>query len=103
MAMIITEHYPPPAAPSEALAAVIRLDDHRLSHIRGCRLCRVAWYHSGAFRAGCTDPRIGAQVLSVLSAHKLLPAVYVHIEHCLACRVFLMRTRSAGGPSTSSH
>ena len=96
-----TEHFLPPAGPVEALVAVARLSEQHLLHIRQCGRCRVAWYHSGAFRAGCTDPRLGAQVLGVQGASSPPDAVRVHSELCLACHVLLLEARRAGRPSAA--
>jgi hypothetical protein len=98
------EHLLPPAEPVEALAAAAQLSEQHLLHIRQCRHCRVAWYHSGAFRAGCTDPRLGAQVLGALGMHALSPGVRAHLQHCLACRLLLLEARRAGAaPKPARH
>lgn len=93
------EHYLPPEEPLDALTAATQLDERSLHHIRTCTRCRVAWYHSGAFRAGCTDPRIGARVLGALDGRQLAPPVAAHLEGCLACRFFLLDAKRAGSAS----
>ena len=84
------EHPLPPEEALQALAAVARLDERSLRHIRGCARCRVAWYRTGAFRAGCTEPRLGARVVLGLGERVREPAVHAHLLQCLACRVLLV-------------
>ena len=94
------EHHLPPADPIDALAAAARLDELSLCHIRGCTRCRVAWYQAGAFRAGCTDPRLGAHALRILDGrHIEEPTVRAHLEQCFACRVLLLEAKRAAGVS----
>ena len=91
------EHHLPPAAPLDALAAIARLDERHLRHIRACTRCRVAWYQSGAFRAGCIDPRLGVRALGLLDGRHIDATVRAHLERCLACRVLLLEAMRATG------
>ena len=57
------EHRLPPADPLDAVLAIVRLDDAGVHHLPHCLRCRIAWYRAGAFRAGCTDPRLGVALM----------------------------------------
>jgi len=93
------EHVMPPTSSMAAMAAIGRQDDATVLHIRHCPRCRIAWYRTGAFRAGCTDPRMG--VVVVESIGRPLPdAARDHTEQCLACRLLVLEatdTMSAAG------
>lgn len=84
------EHVVPPADPMDAMPAITRCDAAAIEHIRRCRRCRVAWYRVGAFRAGCTDPRIGALVTASVGQVPLPATVRAHVAVCLACHVFAL-------------
>jgi hypothetical protein len=94
------EHVLPPADPIVAMLAIARQDDARARHLRHCRPCRIAWYRVGAFRAGCTDPRLGVVVIGSIGRAPLPDAARDHIEGCLACRLLVLdatRAMDAGG------
>jgi hypothetical protein len=95
------EHVTPPENPLEAMVAIARQDDAAMHHLRACPRCRVAWYRVGAFRAGCTDPRLGAVVLASVGIPRLPDAARDHIARCLACRLLALdATRAmAAGPA----
>jgi hypothetical protein len=89
------EHVIPPADPMDAIPAITRCDAAAIEHIHRCPRCRVAWYRVGAFRAGCTDPRIGALVTASVD-HVPRPAtVRAHLAACLACHVFALDAAAA--------
>jgi len=93
------EHVMPPASSIDAMIAIARRDDATVQHIRQCPHCRVAWYRIGAFRAGCTDPRLGVVVLESIG-RPLPDAARDHTEQCLACRLLVLdapRTMNAAG------
>jgi hypothetical protein len=94
------EHVLPPADPIDAMLAIARQDGAGLHHLRHCRHCRIAWYRVGAFRAGCTDPRVGVVVMGSIGRARLPDAARDHIEGCLACRLLVLeatRAMVAGG------
>lgn len=96
------EHRLPPADPLDAMLAIVRLDDAGVHHLRHCRRCRVAWYRVGAFRAGCTDPRLGVAVMGAIGRTPLPDAARDHIESCLACRLLVLEaTRAIPGLRSS--
>jgi hypothetical protein len=84
------EHVIPPADSIDAMPAITRCDAAAIEHIRRCQRCRVAWYRVGAFRAGCTDPRIGALVTASVGQMPLPATVRAHLAVCLACHVFAL-------------
>ena len=84
------EHVIPPANSIDAIAAIARQDDARVDHLHHCPRCRIAWYRVGAFRAGCTDPRVGAVVMGSIRRAPLSAAARDHIEGCLACRLLVL-------------
>ena len=94
------EHVIPPANSIDAMAAIARLNGTSVHHLRHCPRCRIAWYRVGAFRAGCTDPRVGVVVMGSIRRVPLPKAARDHIEGCLACRVLVLdatRAMDAGG------
>jgi hypothetical protein len=95
------EHVTPPANPLEAMVAIARQDDAAMHHLRACPRCRLAWHRVGAFRAGCTDPRLGAVVLSSIGHPRLPEVARDHMAGCLACRLLVLdATRAmAAGPA----
>ena len=93
------EHVMPPANSIEAMLAIARLNDAAVDHLRSCSGCRIAWYRAGAFRAGCTDPRMGGVVMGSIGRTLLPTAAQHHIECCLACRLLVLsatRVMNAG-------
>ena len=84
------EHVIPPANSIDAIAAIARQDDARVDHLHHCPRCRIAWYRVGAFRAGCTDPRVGVVVMNSIRRVPLPDAARDHIEGCLACRLLVL-------------
>jgi hypothetical protein len=93
------EHVLPPADPIDAMIAIARQDDAGVHHLHHCRRCRVAWYRVGAFRAGCTDPRLGIAVMGSLGRPTLPDAARKHVEKCLACRLLVLdATRATTAP-----
>jgi hypothetical protein len=99
MAMDV-EHVIPPANAIDAMAAIARQDDASVHHLRHCPRCRIAWYRVGAFRAGCTDPRVGVVVIGSIRRAPLPDVARDHIEGCLACRLLVLdatRAMDAGG------
>ncbi len=93
------EHVTPPANPLEAMVAIARQDDAAMHHLRACPRCRLAWYRVGAFRAGCTDPRLGAVVLGSIGLTSPPSAGRDHLAACLACRLLILdatRAMAAG-------
>lgn len=84
------EHVLPPARSLDAMVAIVRLDDATVRHLRDCPRCRLAWYRVGAFRAGCTDPRMGGAVMGSIGRTPLPDAVREHIDGCLACRLLVL-------------
>lgn len=96
-----SDHVLPPADPLDAMFALARQDDAGLHHLRHCGRCRAAWYRAGAFRAGCTDPRLGVMILGA-AGHSTLPdAAREHVAGCLACRLLVLdATRAMSAPST---
>jgi len=81
------KHVIPPTDAIDAMLAMVRQDDARVHHVRRCPCCRIAWYRVGAFRAGCTDPRMGVAVMASMGRTPLPDAARDHIEGCLACRL----------------
>ena len=84
------EHVVPPASPIDAMVAIARHDDATLDHLRRCPRCRLAWYGVGAFRAGCTDPRLGAMVMGAIGHTPEPEAARAHIAVCLTCRLLVL-------------
>lgn len=86
-------HVPPPALaadPTRGAAAIhiTALTEENLAHLRACTACRIAWYRAGAWRAGCTDQRLGAAVLAGAGAADPLSAeVRAHLAVCIACQL----------------
>jgi len=91
------DHVLPPADLVDAMLAIARQDDAGMHHLRHCGRCRVAWYRVGAFRAGCTDPRLGVAVMGAAGGPILSDMVRAHVEGCLACRVLVLDARRAMG------
>jgi hypothetical protein len=94
------DHVIPPANAIDAMAAIARQDDASVHHLRHCARCRIAWYRVGAFRAGCTDPRLGVGVMGSIRRAPLPAAAREHIEGCLACQPLVLdatRAMDAGG------
>jgi hypothetical protein len=84
------EHVLPPADPIDAMLAIARQDDVGMHHLRHCERCRIAWYRVGAFRAGCTDPRLGVAVMASMDRTTLPHTARKHVEACLACRLLVL-------------
>jgi predicted anti-sigma-YlaC factor YlaD len=89
------EHVTPPTNSIAAMLAIARLDDATVRHLRECPRCRIAWYRAGAFRAGCTDPRMGVVVMGSIGRAPLPDAARKHIEGCLACRLLALEAARA--------
>lgn len=79
----MNEHVP---APADGTVALGRLSDAELAHLRRCHACRAAWFHAGAWKAGCSDPRAGALASRSLGdADAQTAEVRDHVSKCLAC------------------
>jgi predicted anti-sigma-YlaC factor YlaD len=89
------DHVVPPISAIDAMVAITRQNDATVDHLRRCPRCRLAWYRVGAFRAGCTDPRLGAAVLGSIGLIPLPEATRDHLAACLACRLLTLDATGA--------